>query len=67
MRKALLLSGRLTKQARLLANFISSLSNPVIKVLEVLLLGEQYLLELEIVVLEVLNLLVQGYFDALLL
>jgi len=67
MRKALLLSGRLTKLARLLANLISSLSNPVIKVLEVLLLGEQYLLELEIVVLEVLNLLVQGYFDALLL
>ena len=67
MRKALLLSRRLTKLARLLANLISSLSNPVIKVLEVLLLGEQYLLELEIVVLEVLNLLVQGYFDALLL
>jgi hypothetical protein len=67
MRKTLPLSRLLTKLARLFANLISSLSNPVIEVLEVLLLGEQYLLELEIVVLEVLNLLVQGYFDALLL
>lgn len=67
MGKTLPLSRRLTQLARLFANLISSLSNPIIEVLEVLFLGEQYLLQLEIVVLEVLNLLVQAYFDALLL
>ena len=67
MRKTLLLSWRLTQLTRLLANLISPLGDPIIQVLEVLLLGEQYLLEVKVVVLEVLDLLVEGYFDALLL